>query len=119
MRRSRTGGRCTCGATARDARRFGGELVGPDGGPLPHHDILATTAVRNLELIHPGAMQVEDFAIPVEGDPYPLEVTVELHYQRANPEFTAYVWGPDAPPMPTTVLARRVCTIAGPTDSCD
>ncbi len=94
------------------AHRFGATLLGADGKPLAHHDIVAVTALTDVKLLAPGKEQREeypaDWSEPTMG---PFTVKAELRYRRARQEFMDFVYGPGARSMPVAVLASVDCKI--------
>jgi hypothetical protein len=102
------------------ARRFGATLLGADGQPLAHHDILAVGALRDVKLLAPGKPQREDYpAAWATGATFPLTVRAELRYRRARQEFMDHVYGAGARSMPITVLATATCELMAPERACE
>ncbi len=102
-----------------EARRFGARLLGTDGQPLAHHDIVTIAALADVRLLAPGKPHREEYTVTMPADlRYPLEVRAELRYRRARQEFMDYVYGRGARTMPITELAAAVCTIPAPGQPC-
>ncbi len=101
------------------ARRFGARLLGADGQPLEHHDIVTITAIEDVRLLAPGKPHREEYTVEAPATAsYPLHLRAELRYRRARQEFMDHVYGAGARSMPVTVLAVADCTITTPGQPC-
>ena len=104
------------------AHKLGGLLLGGDGHPLLHHDILQARSVGELRLLLPGQPFVERFSmdgVAVEAADHPITVRSRLLYRRANQGFVDYVFGAGVRTMPVQVLIERSCEVAGPGAPCE
>lgn len=102
------------------ARRFGATLLGADGLPLTHHDILTVTGLADVRLLAPGKPHREDYAAGwASGATFPVTLRAELRYRRARQEFMDHVYGAGTRTMPVTVLVTASCELAAPDRPCE
>ncbi|MBK7976977.1 MAG: hypothetical protein IPK07_28190 [Deltaproteobacteria bacterium] len=103
-----------------EARRFGATLLGADGLPLAHHDILAVSGLADVRLLAPGKPHREDYAASwANGAAYPVTIRAELRYRRARQDFMDHVYGVGARTMPVTVLVTASCELTAPDRPCE
>jgi hypothetical protein len=102
------------------AHRFGMTLLGPDGAPLKHHDLLSVSGIGPQRLLFPQKPHRETFDIPAEAaQRYPLDVRVELRYRRGHRAFVDEAYGAAAPSLPVQRLATAQCRVEQPGAMCD
>lgn len=107
------------GRLPESARRFGPTMLGADGAPLKHHDIMTVSAVGERRLLIPGEPRQESFSIPTGVTfRYPLDVRTELRYRRARRTFVDEAFGRDAPSLPVAPLATARCRVEGSESGC-
>ena len=93
------------GAVDPEAHRLGGQEIGRDGHPIEMHRVWDVVKVRGKRQIPRGEATDDAYSIPLpEGTTGPLRVRVAWKFRRANPDFTRWAMGPDAPLMPVHEL---------------
>jgi nitrate/TMAO reductase-like tetraheme cytochrome c subunit len=106
------------GHLPQNAHRFGVTLLGPDGTPLKHHDLLSVSGIGAQRLLFPQQPHRETFDVPVEAAHYPLDVRAELRYRRGHRAFVDEAYGAEAPSLPVQQLARAHCRVEQPGAGC-
>ena len=87
------------------AYRLGGQEIGRDGHPIEMHRVWDVVKVRGKRQIPRGGSTDDAYSIPLPPDvARPLSIRVAWRFRRANPEFTRWAMGPDAPLMPVHEL---------------
>ncbi len=99
--------------------RLGARVVGGDGLPIRHHDILRTVEVRELRLIAPDGTVEDRFALALPPDARgPVVLAARWLHRRANPAFVRWALG-DGARLPVLELAAARGTVplaeVGPT----
>ncbi|MBK7976963.1 MAG: hypothetical protein IPK07_28120 [Deltaproteobacteria bacterium] len=74
--------------------RLGARVVGGDGLPIRHHDVLSAVEVRDVRLVPPDATVEDRFAVALPPHSRgPLQLSAVWRHRRANPSFVRWAMG--------------------------
>ena len=80
--------------------------LGRDGHPIEMHRVWDVVKVRGKRLIAKGESTEDSYSLPLpETVRWPLTVRAAWRFRRANPQFTRWAMGADAPLMPVYKIA--------------